>query len=61
MGEEYLWAILHDLKFEKEPLEEREALISFFEKNEIFFRIFKKTRKKQNVICLQTDSGNEGQ
>ncbi len=34
MGEEYLWAILHDLKFEKEPLEEREALISFFEKNE---------------------------
>ena len=35
MGEEYLWAILHDLKFEKEALEEREALISFFEKNEI--------------------------
>ncbi len=34
MGEEYLWAILHDLKFEKEPLEKREALISFFEKNE---------------------------
>lgn len=35
MGEEYLWAMLHDLKFEKEALEEREALISFFEKNEI--------------------------
>ncbi len=33
MGEEYLWAILHDLKFEKEPLDEREALISFFEEN----------------------------
>ena len=34
MGEEYLWAILHDLKFDKEPLAKREALISFFEKNE---------------------------
>ena len=34
MGEEYLWAILHDLKFDKEELEKRETLISFFEKNE---------------------------
>ena len=34
MGEEYLWAVLHDLKFDKEALAEREALISFFEKNE---------------------------
>ena len=34
MGEEYLWAILHDLKFDKEELAERETLISFFEKNE---------------------------
>jgi len=31
MGEEYLWALLHDLKLEAEELAERERLISFFQ------------------------------
>ena len=34
MGEEYLWAMLHELQFSKKMLEERESLITFFQKNE---------------------------
>lgn len=34
MGEEVLWAILHELKLSEAPLLEREILISFFQKNE---------------------------
>ncbi len=34
MGEEYLWALLHELQFSKEVLEERENLITFFQKEE---------------------------
>lgn len=34
MGEEVLWALLHEPKLSKEPLLERENLISLFQKNE---------------------------
>lgn len=33
MGEEVLWALLHELKLEERSLEEREKLISFFQNN----------------------------
>ncbi len=33
MGEEVLWALLHELKFEEAPLKERERLMDFFQKN----------------------------
>lgn len=33
MGEEVLWALLHELKLSEAPLKEREALISFFQNN----------------------------
>lgn len=33
MGEEVLWALLHDLKLEEAPLLEREALMAFFQNN----------------------------
>ncbi len=33
MGEEVLWALLHELKLEEESLNEREKLISFFQNN----------------------------
>ncbi len=33
MGEEVLWALLHELKLSREPLLEREKLISFFQNN----------------------------
>ena len=35
MGEEYLWAILHELQFKEHTLLEREALITFFQENEL--------------------------
>ena len=34
MGEEVLWALLHELQFEEEPLKERNRLIEFFQKKE---------------------------
>ncbi|MBO5352064.1 MAG: hypothetical protein J6A77_02075 [Lachnospiraceae bacterium] len=34
MGEEVLWALLHELKFEEATLKEREKVIQFFQKNE---------------------------
>lgn len=33
MGEEVLWALLHELQTEEEPLKEREKIISFFQTN----------------------------
>lgn len=43
MGEEVLWALLHELKLEEAPLQEREKLISFFLNN------------SQKRLQLQTD------
>lgn len=43
MGEEVLWAVLHELKTEEASLKERETVISFFQKN------------KEARLKLQTD------